>query len=109
MTSNKPVVQALGVGGVFFRAKDPEGLAAWYERTLGIDQPGQGMPWMSEGGVTVFSPFEADSDYFGSQEQWAMINLRIADLDKAVDALAAAGVPLVKEVEEMEGIGRFAW
>ncbi len=38
-----------------------------------------------------------------------MVNFRIADLDAARKALAQAGVPLVKDVEEMEGVGRFAW
>lgn len=99
----------MGVGGIFFRAKDPRALAAWYQDTLGISGHEGGSPWRAQGGITVFAPFEADTDYFGPSGQWAMVNFRIADLDAAVAALADAGVPLVKDVEEMEGIGRFAW
>jgi predicted enzyme related to lactoylglutathione lyase len=109
MAEKPPVVQALGVGGIFFRSKDPQALAAWYRSTFGIVGPGDGVPWQSEGGTTVFAPFDVDTDYFGPARQWAMVNFRIAGLDAAVAALARAGVPLVKPVEAMEGIGRFAW
>ena len=109
MANKKPTVQALGIGGLFFRSKDPAALAAWYQTTFGIKPPGDGMPWETEAGITVFSPFEANTDYFGSARQWAMVNFRIANLDAAVAALKKAGVPLVKPVEAAEGIGRFAW
>lgn len=109
MVRGPPVVRALGVGGIFFRAKDPEALAAWYNETFGIPAAEGGPPWQAEGGVTVFAPFKADTDYFGPSGQWAMVNFRIGDLDAAVTALARAGVPLVKDIEEMEGVGRFAW
>ncbi|MEA3190474.1 MAG: hypothetical protein QOD77_1056 [Thermoplasmata archaeon] len=107
--TQQPVVQALGIGGVFFRAKDPQALAAWYHRTFGIAGPGDGEAWQTEAGTTVFCPFEAGTDYFGSPRQWAMLNFRVADLDGAVASLARAGVPLAKPAEEMAGIGRFAW
>ena len=109
MVESQPVVQALGIGGLFFRSKDPERLAQWYRSTFGIIPPGNGPPWHTQAGYTVFSPFEASTDYFGSPRQGHMVNFRIADLDAAVSALARAGVPLVKPIEEMEGIGRFAW
>jgi glyoxylase I family protein len=109
MGGAQPVVQALGIGGIFFRAQHPAALAAWYQEIFGIVGPGAGPPWKSEAGTTVFAPFEADTDYFGRAEQWAMVNFRIADMDAAIAALRRAEVRIVKPLEEMEGIGRFIW
>lgn len=55
-----------GVGGVFFRAKDPAGLAKWYAENLGVDPvPGDydTAPWQTAAGATVFAPFDHDTDY----------------------------------------------
>lgn len=98
-----------GVGGVFFRAKDPAVLSAWYRDLLGISLPPTDMqtpPWICEGGVTVFAPFAADTDYFPNAQQM-MINFRLSDLDAMLAQLRAAGVEPFNE-SEMEGIGRFA-
>lgn len=76
-----------GIGGVFFRARDPDGLAKWYQAHFGI-----GFPWEQQAGMTVFAPFKADTDYFPADRQW-MINLRVDDLDALLAALAAAGIP----------------
>ena len=72
-----------GIGGIFFRSADPDGLARWYQKHLGIDLVPQGpgdMPWMTEAGATVFSPFAADSDYFAAEKSF-MLNFRVDDLD----------------------------
>ena len=107
-----PVV---GMGGYFFRAKDPEGLKAWYLEHLGVGggigtDPVTGHTnewvWYYEGGPMVFSPFKADTDYFAADKQ-AMINLRVRDLDALLAKLRAAGIEIARE-EEMEGVGRFA-
>ena len=98
-----------GIGGVFFRAKNPEALAAWYRDHLGIDLAPQNMemkPWMQEAGVTVFAPFAADTDYFPADKAF-MLNFRVRDLDAMLRQLRAAGVEASHE-QEMEGIGRFA-
>ncbi|MEL7150985.1 MAG: VOC family protein, partial [Pseudomonadota bacterium] len=61
-----------GIGGVFFRAKDPVALSAWYADVLGVDPAptdAETMPWVAEGGVTVFAPFAADTDYYPSGQQ----------------------------------------
>ncbi|MEM9584382.1 MAG: VOC family protein [Pseudomonadota bacterium] len=103
------MVKALGVGGVFFRSKDPAALAAWYQKHLGIDPaptaPGM-MPWLTEAGVTVFSPFPADSDYF-SEDQAFMLNFRVASLDAALSELEEAGIT-ISHRQDMDGVGRFA-
>ena len=75
----------IGMGGYFFRAKDPEALKAWYRDHLGVGggigvDPATGesndYAWWPEGGPMVFEPFKADSDYFAKDRQ-AMINLRV--------------------------------
>jgi hypothetical protein len=72
------MAKVTGIGGIFFRARDPEALTAWYQRHLGITQPDVAV-WMQEAGPTVFSPFRADTDYFAPDRQW-MLNLRVDDL-----------------------------
>lgn len=104
----------IGMGGYFFRAKDPDALKAWYRDHLGVgggcgtDENGQSNEWVwfTAGGPMVFSPFKADSDYFPA-DRTAMVNLRVTDLDGLVAALRAAGIAIERE-EEMEGVGRFA-
>ncbi|MEL6830741.1 MAG: VOC family protein [Pseudomonadota bacterium] len=100
-----------GIGGVFFRANDPSGLANWYLKHLGIDlvpQSESGRPWHQEGGPTVFAPFPGDTDYFGADtSKLFMLNFRVSDLDGLITQLTADGVD-VGPVQEMPPIGRFA-
>jgi predicted enzyme related to lactoylglutathione lyase len=98
-----------GLGGVFFRARDPQGLARWYQEHLGIDTVGETDAWWQEAGPTVFAPFEAETDYFGRREQQSMLNFRVNDLDAMLAQLRAGGVPVDEEVQVMDGIGRFGW
>jgi glyoxylase I family protein len=72
------MARVTGIGGIFFRAKDPAALGDWYRVHLGITQPDLTV-WMQEAGPTVFSPFAAASDYFAADKQW-MLNLRVDDL-----------------------------
>jgi glyoxylase I family protein len=98
-----------GIGGIFFRADNPEALAAWYETHLGVGRVPAGsnaQPWQTEAGATVFAPFAADTDYFPADRRF-MINFRVADLDGLLADLAAAGIEATRR-EETAGIGRFA-
>ena len=99
-----------GIGGLFFRARDPEALNAWYAEHLGIegDPPGAA-PWRQEAGLTVFSAFSANTDYFKRPEQQHMVNFRVRDLDAMLAQLRAAGAQVDEEVQVMDGIGRFGW
>ena len=97
-------MKVTGIGGVFFRAKDPTALSAWYEKYLGIN----GMMWAQEQGPTAFVPFPADTDYFGNDSQNFMLNFRVDDLDNMLNELRANNVRIVKDVEEQAGVGRFA-
>jgi glyoxylase I family protein len=94
-----------GIGGLFFRARDPEGLSAWYESHLGI----AGDPhWQQAAGPTVFMPFSRDTDYFAADKQW-MINLRVCDLEAMMAALRAAGIAVETRPDwDTPETGRFA-
>jgi len=95
-----------GIGGFFFRSADPDALAAWYEKHLGIDSATDG--WQQSAGPTVFAPFPIASEYFAAEKQW-MLNLRVADLDALLDELAAAGIAIATDPEwNTPGTGRFA-
>ena len=98
-----------GFGGFFFRSKDPAGLAKWYRVHLGINPAPTDMnmpPWVTDAGVTVFAPFDADTDYFAVDKAF-MLNFRVADLDAMLAQLRSAGIEISHETE-MESIGRFA-
>lgn len=97
-----------GIGGLFFRARDPQALARWYEEHFGIAGPGSSGMWRQQAGSTVFAPFDADTDYFGSREQAFMINFRVIDLDGLLAELRAAGVRMDDRIDEYP-YGRFAW
>ena len=108
-----PVV---GMGGYFFRAKDPAALKAWYKEHLGVgggcgtDSSGQSNEWVwfHEGGPMVFEPFKQDSDYFAAEKQ-TMINLRVRDLAGLLDRLRSAGIEVVTKAEwDATEIGSFA-
>ena len=100
-----------GIGGAFFRAGDPDGLARWYADHLGINpMSGESQePWWQEAGPTVWAPFPADTDYFGRRAQSRMVNFRVNDLDAMLDQLRRGGVGVDEEIQAMEGIGRFGW
>ncbi len=74
-----------GIGGFFFRAKDPKALALWYQQHLGIltipTSSGES-GWQQEAGPTAFAPFKETSDYFGDTQKVWMLNFRVRDLDK---------------------------
>jgi predicted enzyme related to lactoylglutathione lyase len=106
-----------GIGGLFFRADDPEGLAAWYKRHLGIGggcvadgadgEPNEWL-WTQAGGPTVFQPFKADTDYFAANKAF-MLNLRVSGLDALLDKLRGDGVDVITKPEwDDPSIGRFA-
>ena len=82
-----------GIGGIFFRAKDPEALSLWYAQHLGVGAGEYGQ-WQPEAGPSVFSPFAADTDYFPADRQW-MLNLRVTELDALLDTLRAAGLEVI--------------
>jgi predicted enzyme related to lactoylglutathione lyase len=97
-----------GIGGFFFRAKDPKTLGAWYEKYFGINSMQSGYVWNQEAGPTVFAPFKEDTDYFGNRDQQFMLNFRVSDLEQLLDQLKTDGVK-VDEKRMEESFGKFAW
>jgi predicted enzyme related to lactoylglutathione lyase len=96
-----------GIGGFFFRAKDPEAVRAWYLEHLGVGSAPYGV-WETQAGPSVFSPFASDTDYFAADRQW-MLNLRVGDLDGLCERLRGAGIVVITKPEwDMPGVGRFA-
>lgn len=106
----------LGIGGLFFRAKDPDALSAWYRDRLGV---GAGCvsvegatpdewSWTTQGGPVVFAPFKADTDYFAEDKQF-MLNLRVSGIDALIAGLQAADVAVITKPEWNDPqVGRFA-
>ncbi|HEX7784554.1 MAG TPA: VOC family protein [Sphingobium sp.] len=106
----------LGMGGLFFRAQDPDALSAWYKTHLGVgggcvsDPSAQANEWlwMVQGGPMVFQPFSAGTDYFAADKAF-MINLRVSDLDAMLVDLRAADIAIITKAEwDHPDTGRFA-
>ena len=98
-----------GIGGLFFRARDPKALGNWYQQHLGIaltPTSEGGTVWQQEAGPTSFSPFPETTKYFGDPSKVWMVNFRVHDLDKMVAQLRTAGIE-VKDPESYPNVGRF--
>ena len=107
---NLPTERVLGIGGLFFRSRDPKKLAQWYQLHLGIDpvptEYGHTV-WQQAAGPTVFSPFPMDTQYFGSQQQAWMVNFRVRNLDAMVAQLQKLNIAVKVDAETYPN-GRFA-
>jgi predicted enzyme related to lactoylglutathione lyase len=99
-----------GIGGFFFRSKDPATLARWYDDMFGVTMTPQdydAAPWRQEAGTTVFEPFKQDTTFFGDLRLQWMINFRVRDLAAMVAQLQGKGVD-VKVDPDTYPNGRFA-
>ena len=104
-----PAERVLGIGGFFFRARDPKALSAWYQHNLGIDPTpttAEQTSWHTEAGTTVFAPFPMTTKYFGDQSLGWMINFRVRDLEKMAAQLRLAGATVTIDPERYPN-GRF--
>jgi len=99
------MTQITGIGGVFFRARDPDALSRWYQDHLGLDMS-KGA-WMQHAGPTVFAPFPDNSDYFPPDRAF-MLNFRVTDLTALIAQLRAADIDVETRDEWNSEIGRFA-
>jgi predicted enzyme related to lactoylglutathione lyase len=114
MTESKKRVT--GIGGIFFKAKDPQNMYAWYEKHLGIQsQPGMGamFQWRraddpEQEAMTIWSIFPQESKYFNPSSAPFMINYQVDNLDALLEALKAEGVTIDPKREDHE-YGKFAW
>ena len=106
-----------GLGGIFFKAKNPSKLGAWYQKHLGLPvEPwgGFAFTWRDaknpkKKGSTVWSPFAADTPYFGRGKQGHMVNYRVANLKTALTGLRKEGVWIDPRGIEASEYGKFAW
>ncbi|HEX4075767.1 MAG TPA: VOC family protein [Candidatus Acidoferrales bacterium] len=118
-----PAAHVTGIGGIFFKSRDPQKLAAWYREHLGIEltpetnaagaPPNHGFEWSEKSdatklGMTVWALFPQSTKYFGAGPQPFMIDYRVDNLDGLLAQLRAAGVAVPSKISEAPN-GRFAW
>jgi catechol 2,3-dioxygenase-like lactoylglutathione lyase family enzyme len=105
------MARVTGLGGIFYKAADPEKTAAWYQEMLGLGGDwGIHFRWSDDGGedpYSLLSAFKAETDYFGPSPQPFMINLRVDDLDGLLAQLEAKGIEVLGR--QNEDYGDFAW
>ncbi len=105
-----------GIGGIFFKSKDPKALGEWYRTHLGInveDWGGAAFKWTSPEnpsgiGGTIWSPFKEDTEYFSPSNAPFMINYRVDDLHQVLAQLRSEGCNVDAKVDESE-YGKFGW
>jgi len=110
------MVRVTGLGGLFFKAADPEKMYAWYEKHLGLKRGAEGaviFSWRNpddpgKEGMTVWSIFPKTTTYFNPSRASFMMNFRVADLDGLLQALREEGVEVDPHREDYD-YGRFAW
>ena len=104
------MAKVLGIGGIFFKTADPKALGEWYKRVLRFPVSAWGGAKFSHParGVTVWTPFKADTDHFAPSPHAFMINLIVDDLDGVLAQAKAEGVEPIGR-EDQDAYGRFAW
>ena len=110
---NIKMKKVTGIGGIFFKCKDPDKIKEWYKTHLGfdIDQFGTRFEWQegtdpTRKGSIQWSPFSETTNYFDPSTKDFMINYRVENLDKLVEKLKKEGVILVDTIETYE-YGKF--
>ena len=105
------MANVLGIGGVFIKSKDPEGLRAWYRDMLGLEIQSWGgaQLWSTtDKTYSVWSAFPADTKYFEPSTRDVMVNLRVDSLDGMLAQLREKGVPVLDRREDTTD-GRFGY
>ena len=105
-----------GIGGIFFQARDPQAMHAWYRKHLGFDIQewgGAAFSWSDAdgkpvGGTTIWSVGPTGGEYYAPSRATFMVNYRVDDVHALVNALRAEGCDVVGGVDESE-YGKFAW
>jgi predicted enzyme related to lactoylglutathione lyase len=105
-----------GIGGIFFKARDPKALQAWYKQHLGIDVQdwgGAAFDWTDAdgkptGGTTAWNIGSTESDQFAPSKASFMVNYRVHDLHALIKALKEEGCKVLDKVDESE-YGKFGW
>ena len=104
-----------GIGGVFFKAKDPKALGEWYRTHLGMNVQEWGgavFRWADDNpggaGTTAWNLFKDDTSYFAPSASSFMVNYRVEDLHALLAKLREEGCNVDEKVEESE-YGKFGW
>ena len=105
-----------GIGGVFFKSKDPKQLGDWYRKHLGMNVEawdGVVFRWVTDtnpsgSGTTTWSPHAEATEYFAPSTASFMINYRVHDLHALLAVLRSEGCDVDAKVEESE-YGKFGW
>lgn len=102
-----------GIGGIFFKSKDPKAANEWYRTHLGFDTTpyGTGFEWRDKDdstkkGLTQWNPFKETTTYFEPSTKDFMINYRVDDLEALVAQLKTEGVTIVDTIEDSD-YGKF--
>lgn len=102
-----------GIGGIFFKCKNPENLIKWYSNNLGLvtNEYGSLIEFRKSDspqvkGYLQWSPFPDNTDYFEPSKKEFMINYRVENLEKLVEELRESGVTILDEIESYE-YGKF--
>jgi len=113
--SARPDERVTGIGGVFFKAKNPALLAQWYRDNLGVDVRGTRsiFEWRERdeptaNGLTVWAIFPDSTKYFSPGTASFMVNYRVRNLDRMVTQLRGRGVAVDERITQEEA-GRFTW
>jgi catechol 2,3-dioxygenase-like lactoylglutathione lyase family enzyme len=108
----EPAGHITGIGGVFFKAKDPKALVAWYRDVLGLPLEAWGGALLrydaaNHPPVLTWSAFPASTSYFAPSTGDFMINYAVDDMDAFLTRVQAKGVQILKRSDDANG--RFAW
>ncbi len=102
-----------GIGGIFFKCKDPNKMKAWYQKHLGLNTNDYGATFEWYEGAdstkkasTQWSPFEETTKYFAPSTKDFMINYRVENLEQLVEELKKEGVTIVDKIETYD-YGKF--
>lgn len=101
-----------GIGGIFFKTKNPELIRKWYSEHLGLttDEYGSAFEWnaadTNKKGFTQWSPFKESTEYFNPSSKEFMINYRVENIGALVEELKKEGVTVLDEIETYE-YGKF--
>lgn len=102
-----------GIGGIFFKCKDPQKMKDWYKTHLGLDTTDWGatFDWKeasesTKNGSTTWSPFAEATKYFEPSTREFMINYTVANLEALVEELKKEGVTIVDNIETYD-YGKF--
>ncbi len=102
-----------GIGGVFFKCKDPKKVTEWYAKHLGLTTNPYGAtfewyqnPDSKKKAQTQWTPFKEDTKYFAPSTKDFMVNYRVENLEALVEELKKDGVTIVDKMETYD-YGKF--